>query len=119
MLGKKTASSIDHDKDLQDILGDLQDGVVAADPLRRIAASTPDHPEENGVTYGLLYAAHEQHRAPRTADDRRTNRPPRKNGPEQPTTTTGVVLDQLAIRAGFSLCRVVVGVRRCSGDSSG
>jgi hypothetical protein len=35
---------------------------VAADVLRRIAAGTAEHPEENGFTYGLLYAR-ELHRA--------------------------------------------------------
>ena len=43
-------------QDLQDILGDHQDGVVAADLLRRIAAGTAQYPDENGFTYGLLYA---------------------------------------------------------------
>ena len=30
--------------------------MVAADLLRRIAAGTAQHPDENGFTYGLLYA---------------------------------------------------------------
>ena len=50
VLGKKAKTSIDRYKDLQDILGDQQDGFVAADLLRRIAASTPARPDENGLT---------------------------------------------------------------------
>ena len=56
MLGKKTKNAVNQYKELQDILGDLQDGVVAADLLRRIAAGTAQHADENGFTYGLLYA---------------------------------------------------------------
>jgi CHAD domain-containing protein len=48
-------------QDLQDILGDDQDGVVAADLLRRIAAGTAQYPDENGFTYGLLYAQELHH----------------------------------------------------------
>ena len=62
VLGKKTKNAVDQYKQLQDILGDLQDGVVAADLLRRIAAGTAQHANENGFTYGLLYAQ-EQARA--------------------------------------------------------
>ena len=40
VLGKKTKNAVDQYKELQDILGDLQDGVVAAGLLRRIAAGT-------------------------------------------------------------------------------
>ena len=56
VLGKKTKNAVNQYKELQDILGDLQDGVVAADLLRRLAAGTAQHPNENGFTYGLLYA---------------------------------------------------------------
>ena len=62
VLGKQTKNAIDQYKELQDILGDLQDGVVAADLLRRIAAGTAGRADENGFTYGLLYAQ-EQSRA--------------------------------------------------------
>ena len=61
MLGKKTRNSVKRYKELQDILGDIQDGVVAADLLRRIAAGTAQHPDENGFTYGLLYARELHH----------------------------------------------------------
>ena len=62
VLGKKTKDAVNQYKELQDILGDLQDGFVAADVLRRIAAGTAQHANENGFTYGLLYAQ-EQTRA--------------------------------------------------------
>jgi CHAD domain-containing protein len=61
VLGKKVKNTVKQYQELQDILGDLQDGVVAADLLRRIAAGTPEQPNENGFTYGLLYAQ-EMHR---------------------------------------------------------
>ena len=35
--------------------------VVAAELLRRIAAGTAQHPDENGFTYGLLYAQELHH----------------------------------------------------------
>jgi CHAD domain-containing protein len=62
VLGKKVKNTVKQYQELQDILGDLQDGVVAADLLRRIAAGTPEQPNENGFTYGLLYAQ-EMHRS--------------------------------------------------------
>ncbi len=61
VLGKKTRNSVKRYQDLQDILGDHQDGVVAADLLRRIAAGTAQYPDENGFTYGLLYARELHH----------------------------------------------------------
>ena len=62
VLGKKARKRIKRYEDLQDILGDHQDGVVAAELLRRIAAGTVPVPDENGFTYGLLYEQ-EQRRA--------------------------------------------------------
>jgi len=57
VLGKKNATkSARRYQELQDILGEHQDAIVAADLLRRIAAGTAGHPDENGFTYGLLYA---------------------------------------------------------------
>jgi CHAD domain-containing protein len=57
VVGKKKArNSIRRYRELQDILGEHRDAVVAADLLRRIAAGIPAHPDENGFTYGLLYA---------------------------------------------------------------
>ena len=54
--------SVKHYQELQDILGDLQDGVVAAEVIRRIAAGTAGRHDENGFTYGLLFA-NEIHRS--------------------------------------------------------
>ena len=69
MVGKKNAkNSIRRYQELQDILGEHRDAVVAADLLRRIAAGTPAHPDENGFTYGLLYAR-ELRRAADTRQD--------------------------------------------------
>ncbi len=62
VLGKKAKNAVNQYKELQDILGDVQDGVVAAELLRRIATGTAQHANENGFTYGLLYAQ-EQSRA--------------------------------------------------------
>lgn len=56
VLGKKTRKAIKDYQELQDILGEHQDGVVAAELLRRLAAGTAGSSEENGFTYGLLYA---------------------------------------------------------------
>ena len=62
VLGKKTKNAVNQYKELQDILGDLQDGFVAAEVLRRIAAGTAQHANENGFTFGLLFGL-EQTRA--------------------------------------------------------
>jgi CHAD domain-containing protein len=61
VLRKKARNSVKRYQDLQDILGEHQDGVVAADLLRRIAAGTAEYPDENGFTYGLLYAQELHH----------------------------------------------------------
>ena len=75
MLGKKTENAVDSYKDLQDILGDLQDGVVAAEVIRRIASGTAGQPDENGFTYGLLFA-NEIHRSEASRAQARTWKPP-------------------------------------------
>lgn len=56
VLGKKTRKTVKRYQNLQDILGQHQDAVVAADLLRRLAAGTATNPDQNGFTYGLLYA---------------------------------------------------------------
>lgn len=61
VLGKKMRRAVHRYEDLQDILGEHQDSMVAADLLRRLAAGTPDLPNENGFTYGLLYARELDH----------------------------------------------------------
>jgi CHAD domain-containing protein len=43
-------------KQIQSILGDHQDTVVARSALRRMAAATAGAADENGFTFGLLYA---------------------------------------------------------------
>lgn len=42
-------------EDVQEILGDHQDAVVAADNLRRLGAAVGTRPGHNGFSYGLLY----------------------------------------------------------------
>lgn len=56
VLAKKIKHTVKEFKELQDILGEHQDGVVAADLLRRLGAGTAGTTAENGFTYGLLYA---------------------------------------------------------------
>jgi len=75
VLGKKTKNAVDSYKELQDVLGDLQDGVVAAEVIRRIAAGTAGQPDENGFTYGLLYA-NEIHRSEASREKARSWKPP-------------------------------------------
>lgn len=60
LLGRKANKRIKRYKKLQDILGDHQDGVVAAALLRRLAAASAGNPQENGFTYGLLFAQEQQ-----------------------------------------------------------
>jgi CHAD domain-containing protein len=49
-----------HYKQIQRVLGDHQDSVVASDALRRLALTAGTTPGENGFTYGLLYAREQQ-----------------------------------------------------------
>ena len=49
-----------HYKRIQTILGDHQDTVVARAALRRMAAATGGTADENGFTFGLLYARERQ-----------------------------------------------------------
>ena len=46
-------------KEIQSVLGDHQDTVVASDMLRRLGASMCAPADRNGFTYGLLYAREE------------------------------------------------------------
>ncbi|GGM11825.1 CYTH and CHAD domain-containing protein [Nakamurella endophytica] len=64
---KKATRSVKRYRELQDILGEHQDGVVAADILRRLGAATAGRPGENGWTYGVLYAG-ELQRAQQSRD---------------------------------------------------
>ena len=47
-----------HDKKIQRVLRDQQDGVVATGTLRHLALVAG--PGENGFTYGLMYAREQQ-----------------------------------------------------------
>lgn len=56
VLGKGAKKSADRFEELQDILGEHQDSVVAAELLRRLGSATASQDSDNGFTYGLLYA---------------------------------------------------------------
>ena len=56
VLGKKGTKLVSRYEEVQDVLGDFQDGVVACALIRRLAAGTVGKRKENGFTYGLLYA---------------------------------------------------------------
>ena len=92
VLGKKKATnSVHRYQNLQDILGEHQDAVVAADLPRRMAAGTAGHPDENGFTYGLLYARELDRALAHTGTARQppsdTHRP--GPGPGSPDTQPG------------------------------
>ncbi len=53
-LGKPASRLIDHTKDVQEVLGEHQDAVVAAPVLREITTSAA-RARENAFTWGLLY----------------------------------------------------------------
>ena len=55
LLGKKADKIIDARKDLQDVLGEHQDSIVAADFLRTEGARVGIRSGHNGFSYGLLY----------------------------------------------------------------
>ena len=59
---KKAKKTVKRYKALQDVLGEHQDSVVAAEVLRDFAARAGTMPGHNGFTYGLLYCR-EQHAA--------------------------------------------------------
>ncbi|MDA2891967.1 CHAD domain-containing protein [Mycolicibacterium sp. BiH015] len=52
--------NIKHYKQIQSVLGDVQDTVVARTMLRQLGAAAGTTPGENGFTFGLLYAREEQ-----------------------------------------------------------
>lgn len=61
-LGKGTRSkrTIKHYKEIQSLLGDHQDAVVASATLREIALTAGTTVGENGFTFGLLYGREQQ-----------------------------------------------------------
>ena len=59
-LDKQAKKPVKHYKQIQRVLGDHQDGVVASGALRRWAITAGTTVGENGFTYGLLYANEQQ-----------------------------------------------------------
>ena len=57
---KNAKRNIKHYKQIQSVLGDMQDTVVARTMLRQLGAAAGTTPGENGFTFGLLYAREEQ-----------------------------------------------------------
>lgn len=61
LLGKKRAKkTIRRYKHVQEVLGEHQDSLVAAEFLRRLGAAARTRPAVNGFTYGLLFANEQQ-----------------------------------------------------------
>jgi CHAD domain-containing protein len=61
VLGRKAAKArIARFRAVQEVLGEHQDSLVAADLLRRMGAVAGTTPGQNGFTYGLLYAREQQ-----------------------------------------------------------
>ena len=59
-LDKRAKSTAKHYLQFQRVLGDHQDGVVASATLLRLARTAGTTAEENGFTYGLLFAREQQ-----------------------------------------------------------
>jgi CHAD domain-containing protein len=57
---KRAKQTVKHYKQIQRVLGDHQDGVVASATLRRLAITAGTTAGENGFTFGLLYAREQQ-----------------------------------------------------------
>jgi CHAD domain-containing protein len=57
---KRAKRTIKHYKNIQSLLGDHQDTVVACDALQRMAIAAGTTVGENGFTYGMLYAREQQ-----------------------------------------------------------
>jgi CHAD domain-containing protein len=57
---KRAKQTVKHYKQIQRVLGDHQDGVVASATLRRLAIIAGTTAGENGFTFGLLYAREQQ-----------------------------------------------------------
>jgi len=58
--GKRSKRTIKHYKQIQSVLGDHQDAVVASEELREIGVAAGTTVGENGFTFGLLYAREQQ-----------------------------------------------------------
>ncbi|WP_241010751.1 CHAD domain-containing protein [Mycobacterium camsae] len=59
-VDRRARRVVRHYKQIQTVLGDHQDAVVATEVLRRMAAVAGTTPGENGFTFGLLYAREER-----------------------------------------------------------
>ena len=59
-IDKRAKKTVKHYKQIQTVLGDHQDGVVASGTLLRLARTAGTTAEENGFTFGLLYAREQQ-----------------------------------------------------------
>ena len=59
-VGKEAKRTIKHYKQIQSLLGDHQDTVVATEALRQMAAAAGTTLGENGFSYGMLYAREQQ-----------------------------------------------------------
>lgn len=59
-LDKRAKRTFKHYKQIQSLLGDHQDTVVASDALRRMALTAGTTVGENGFSYGMLYAREQQ-----------------------------------------------------------
>jgi CHAD domain-containing protein len=57
---KKAKRTVKYYKNIQSLLGDHQDTVVATEALRRMAVAAGTTPDENGFTFGMLYAREQQ-----------------------------------------------------------
>jgi CHAD domain-containing protein len=59
-LEQRAKKTVKHYKQIQRVLGDHQDCVVASATLRRLAITAGTTAGENGFTYGLLFAREQQ-----------------------------------------------------------
>jgi CHAD domain-containing protein len=59
-VDKKAKRTVKYYKNIQSLLGDHQDTVVATEALRRMAVAAGTTPDENGFTFGMLYAREQQ-----------------------------------------------------------
>jgi CHAD domain-containing protein len=59
-LDKRVKRKIKHYKQIQSVLGDHQDAVVASEALRQMAVAAGTTVGENGFTYGMLYAREQE-----------------------------------------------------------
>lgn len=59
-LDKRAKRTIKHYKQIQSVLGDHQDTVVATEALRQMALTAGTTVGENGFSYGMLYAREQQ-----------------------------------------------------------